>query len=236
MMQATRSVWSVFNADLPVLVTAYRFGPARVNALAVGGQSGLIVLSPPYRVQQRVFDELASYGPVRALVASNAFHNMGIPEWKQRFPAAAVFAPAQSIARVEAKTGIANVRPLADAKALTGAAVELTDMPYYRTGEALVRIRTPQGLAWYLTDLVINISELPPSPLWKLVFRLSYGVGLRYNRIGSLFMVRDKHALRQWLTQKYEKDRPRWLILAHGNVVDLAADPQAARSLFPNAR
>ena len=76
-MQATRSVWSVFNADLPVLVTAYRFGPARVNALAVGGRSGLIVLSPPYRVQQRVFDELASYGPVRALVASNAFHNMG---------------------------------------------------------------------------------------------------------------------------------------------------------------
>jgi hypothetical protein len=216
-------------------VTGYRFGPAQVNALAVRGEAGLIVLSPPYRVQQRVFDELQAYGPVRGLVASNAFHNMGIPEWKQRFPAAAVFAPAQSIARVERKTGITNIRALADAKALTGATVELTDMPHYRTGEALARIRTPQGVAWYVTDVMLNWNELPANPLWKFVLRLSYGRGLRYNRIAAIFMVRDKKALRRWLAQEYERDRPRWIIPAHGDIADLAADPQAAQRLFSTA-
>ena len=231
-MQATRSAWSVFSAELPVLTSTYAFGPAQVNALAVGGEGGLIVLSPPYRVQQRVFDELQAYGPVRGLVASNAFHNMGIPEWKHRFPAAAVFAPAQSLARVERKTGITNIRPLADARGLTGAAVELTDMPHYRTGEALVRIRTPQGVAWYVTDVMLNVNELPANPLWKLVFRLGYGRGLRYNRIATVFMVRDNKALRRWLAQEYGKDQPRWIIPAHGEIADLAADPQAARRLF----
>ena len=41
------------------------------------------------------------YGAVRALIASNAFHHLGVPEWKSRFPDAAIFAPAQAIARVE---------------------------------------------------------------------------------------------------------------------------------------
>jgi len=85
--------WKVFDAGIPILTYSYSFGPGTANALAVGVAGGLVIVSAPYRVAGRVFEDLRPYGPVRALVASNAFHHMGIPEWSRRFPDAAVFAP-----------------------------------------------------------------------------------------------------------------------------------------------
>jgi hypothetical protein len=231
-MEPTSSGWTVFDADVPVLIHGYAFGPARVNALAIGCEGGLIVVSPPYKARQETFDELQRYGGVQGLVASNAFHHMGIPEWRRHFPGAMVFAPVQSIARVQRKTGIAGIRPITDANTLMRGRVELTDMPYYRTGEALVRIRTSRGLAWYLTDIIVNVNDPPSNPLFRLVFNVFYGPGLHYNRIAPLLMVRDKTALQRWLTEEYRKDNPRWLLVAHGDTVDFAAAPQAGRELF----
>jgi hypothetical protein len=231
-MQPTSLGWTAFDSDIPVLIHTYAFGPGRVNALAVGCEGGVVVMSPPYRAHADAFDGLERYGPVQGLVASNAFHYMGIPQWKQRFPSAAVFAPVQAIARVSRKTGLSDIRPLSDANVLTRGRVELTDMPYYRTGEALARIRSSRGLAWYLTDIVVNVNEPPANLLFRLGFDVFYGRGLHYNRIAPLIMVRDKAALKRWLAEEYRKDAPRWLIVAHGDTVDLAADTGAGRKLF----
>ena len=86
--------WKVFDETLPVLTYEYSFGPGTANALAVGIDGGIAVVSPPLHPQAELFDELARYGPVKALFASNAFHYMGMPEWKARFPEAALFADA----------------------------------------------------------------------------------------------------------------------------------------------
>jgi hypothetical protein len=231
-METTSRAWTVFDADVPVLIHGYSFGPSRVNALAVGCDGGLLVLSPPYKAHRQAFDELQQYGEVQGLVASNAFHHMGIPEWKQRFAGAMVFAPVQSIARVQRKTRIAGIRPVSDANTLLRGRAELTDMPYYRTGETLARLRTSRGLAWYLTDIVANVNDPPANPLFRLLFNVFYGPGLHYNRIALLFMVRDKPALQRWLAEEYRKDDPRWLLVAHGDTVDLAANPQAGCTLF----
>jgi hypothetical protein len=232
-METTSSAWTIFEADTPVLTYTYSFGPAMANALAVGGEGGLIVVSPPYRVEQKAFDALEAYGPVRALVASNAYHHLGIPEWKRRFPDAEVFAPAQSIARVERKTGISGIRPLAAAVTLGGTRVDLTDMPFYRSGEALVRIRSSRGLAWYVTDIIFNMPALPDHLVAKVLFGLTGSApGLRYNRIAPLFMVVDRTALKRWFAREYERDRPRWLIATHGEIADLGANPEAAQKLF----
>src|SRR3982751_3218317 len=147
--------WKVFAARTPILTYEYSFGPGTSHALAVGGKDGLVVVSPPCRVGQGVFDDHAQYGPVRALVASNAFHHMGLPAWKARFPSASVFAPAQAIARVEKRTELHGIRPLADAASIAGLNLQLVDMPHYKTGEVLVRIKTERGDVWYLTDIVM---------------------------------------------------------------------------------
>ena len=232
-MNANPPAWKVFDADTPILTCEYSFGPGRSSALAVGGEDGLVVVSPPCRVGRDVFDDLARYGAVRALVASNAFHHLGLPEWKARFPDAAVFAPVQAIARVEKRTGLRGIRPLADAASIAGPRVQLVDMPHYKTGEVLVRMKTARGDVWYVTDIVMNFPVLPKNPVAKFVFGISRsGPGLRFNNVSPLFMVKDKKALRKWFADEFAKAPPRWLIPAHGDIVDFAADSAAHRSLF----
>jgi hypothetical protein len=229
----TAQAWRVFDPDLPVLTCAYSLGPSSSNALAVGVPGGLALVSPPYRARPDVFEALREYGPVRALVASNAFHHLGIPEWKARFPEAAVFAPAQSVARIRKKTCLSDVKPLADARAITGDRLELVDMPHYRTGEALVRIHSGRGVAWYVTDIILNIRELPDNLLLKLLFKMTGSApGLRYNKVGPKLMVKDMRALKAWLKAEYERTRPRWLIATHGEIADLESEREAVHKLF----
>jgi hypothetical protein len=202
------------------------------NALAVGGEGGLIVISPPWRAAPGVFDDLTSFGPVRALIASNAFHHLGLAQWQARFPGATMFAPAQSVARVSRLSKLEGIRPLAAAQTLAGPRVELVDMPHYRTGELLVRIKTGRGLAWYVTDVITNMSALPGSPLFKFLFWMSGSApGLRFNNVAPLFMMRDKTALRRWMREEFRKNPPQWLIPTHGDIVDFAQSPEK-RTLF----
>ena len=232
-MEATAHGWKIFDARTPILTCEYSFGPGVANALAVGGKTGLVVVSPPWRVAAGVFDDLSQYGPVRALVASNAFHYLGIREWKARFPEAAIFAPAQSIARVERQSKLSGILPLAEAASITGPSVELIDMPHYRTGEVLVRITTARGVAWYVTDVIMNLPVLPRNPVFRLAFRLSgSGPGPRFNNIAPIFMVKDRAALRRWLCEVFHKWQPDWQIATHGDVVDLRKNPDVGRKLF----
>ena len=235
-MNKTAHGWEVFDTELPILTYTYSFGAGLANALAVGGAGGLIVVSPPCRVDAGVMDDLAAFGPVRALVASNAFHHMGLPAWHRHFPDAALFAPAQSIARVEKQSGLRGIAPVASAADIAGPGVELIDLPHYKTGEVLVRMESPRGRAWYVTDVILNMTELPGNPVARLLFGLSGSApGLRYNNIAPLFMVRDRRALRRWLAAEAAAKPPRWLIPAHGAVFDCVAGGEAVRQLFTRA-
>ncbi|HWI14629.1 MAG TPA: MBL fold metallo-hydrolase [Burkholderiales bacterium] len=228
-MQDTAGGWKIFDAEMPIMTCEYSFGPGTANALAIGGEHGLIVVSPPWKADDALCDALSPYGPVVAIVASNAFHHLGLPEWKRRFPQAAVYAPAQSLARVERKTRITGIRPLADAAGVAGHAVELIDMPHYKTGEALVRMKSSRGLAWYVTDFMMNMTVLPANPLARLIFKVTNSApGLKFNNITPLFMVQDKAALKRWLAAEFDKAPPQWIIPAHGDIA--AAGP--ARALF----
>ena len=230
----TSDDWKQLGADPLIAVCDYSFGPGRANALAVGVDGGVIVVSPPCR--ESVLDAAAGFGSVRALVASNAFHHMGLSRWKARFPNAQVFAPAQSIARVAARTGLTGIRPVAEAAAICGRQVTLTDMPHYKTGEVLVRIRGADGVAWYVTDVMLNLPKLPAHPIARFAFQVTRSApGLRLNRLAPLFMVKDRGALWRWLRAEVERDPPRWLIPAHGAVVDLSATPTRLRDLFESS-
>jgi hypothetical protein len=165
--------WQEVDGGLPVLTFQYSFGPSLSRALAVRTADGLAVVSPPCRVQDEAFTALAARAPVRALVASNAFHHLGLPEWKRRFPDATVYAPAQAIARVRRKTRLPDVRPLAELAARAGPHVDFLDMPHYRTGETLVRMRTPRGVLWYVTDMVFNFREVPSNFGIGFLFRIT---------------------------------------------------------------
>jgi hypothetical protein len=232
-MDKTPHGWNIFDAKIPILTYSYSFGPGVANALAVGAKGGLVVVSPPCHVDSGVMDDLSRIGKVRALVASNAFHLLGLPEWKARFPEAALYAPAQAVARVERKTKLFGIRPLAEAQEVAGSRVELIDMPHYKTGEVLVRVNTDRGDVWYVTDIVMNLPELPKHFVPRMAFALTRsGPGMKVNNIAPLFMVRDKKALKRWLGAEVDKAPPSWVIFAHGTIADVSARPQEFRRLF----
>src|SRR5262245_34215058 len=129
------STWIAAEPSLPALTFKYSFGPGVANALAVPVEGGLAVVSPPVGLSAAAYAELEKHGPVRALVAPNAFHHMCLAPWKARYPDAPIFAPAQSIPRIQKQTKLRDVRPLADAPKTLGEDVELIDMPHYKSGE-----------------------------------------------------------------------------------------------------
>ena len=229
-MSNPSSGWTVVDPEAPLLTYAYTFGQGHAHALAVGGADGLLVVSPPCNVPEAAFTELERYGKVRVLVAPNAYHTLGIGPWSRRFPEAAVFAPAQSIARVEKQSKVRGIRPLADASSLTGPKVELVDMPHYKTGEALVRVETASGLVWYVTDVIFNMQQLPPGFPFNLVFKWTGSApGFRLNAIAPLFMVKDKRALYRWMRGEVEKAPPRLVLTSHGAPMKL--DPPGKQLL-----
>jgi hypothetical protein len=233
MSEANAGRWTVFDDGTPVLTYTYKVGPATSTALAVRGDDGLIVLSPPRGVPQSAYDDLERYGEVRALVASNAFHHLGIPAWKARFPGAAIFAPEQAVARVREKTRIDAISPLALAAPICGPHLELIDMPYYRTGEVLAKLSTSRGRAWYVVDIMLNVRRMPRNPLFNVLFRMTGSApGLRWNKIGPTLMVKDKRALKRWIREEFDKAPPRWIITTHGEIVDTVEERKPIRELF----
>ncbi len=137
---------------------------------------------------------------------------------------------------MERQAKLHGIRPLAKASSITGPRLELIDMPYYKTGEVLVRIKTERGLVWYVTDIVMNMRTLPDNRVMRLVFKLTRsGPGLKFNNIAPLFMVRDKGELKRWLAAEFDKAPPQWLIPCHGDIVELGSHPARVRRLFTSS-
>jgi hypothetical protein len=220
-MSEVNKGWSPVDAGGRAFTYLYSFGPGLAHALAVRGEAGFVVVSPPCRAPEAAFAELEGLGKIAALVASNAYHHLGIAPWKARFPEAAVFAPAQSIARVAKQSKLPGIRPLAEAVALCGAEVELIDMPHYKTGELLVRFRSGAELVWYTTDVLMNFPKLPKFPIGTVFKWTGSAPGLRLNGFNPFFMMHDKHAVWRWLKAEAERLPPTLVIPCHGDRVKM---------------
>jgi hypothetical protein len=222
----TEPSWTVAEPSLPALTYTYSFGPGMANALALVADGNVALVSAPCNPPDSAFAEIEKHGKVRALIAPNAYHHMGIGPWKARFPEAEVFAPVQSIPRVEKHSGVTGIRPVAEATKLLGDRVELIDMPHYKTGEVLVRWPIEGGCAWFVTDVMFNMPTLPKGPFGWLMKWTKSGPGLRRNAIANALMVKDKRALYAWLAEQAEKAPPRMVVACH-IVTERLSDPQA---------
>ncbi len=234
-MTQVNAGWTVVDEHLPLLTYSYTFAPEAVaNALAIGGPEGLVVLSPPSRPREEAFTELERHGKVRALVASNAFHHLGLPAWKKRYPDATVFAPAQGVARVEKQSKLTGIRPISEAASLLAPGVELVDMPHYRTGEILARIKTEKDLIWFITDLLLNMPELPKAFPIRQIFKWSgSGPGFKLNGVGPVFMVKDRKALYRWMRREAEQAPPTLVLPCHGPPVKMDPPGKLLLDLLP---
>jgi hypothetical protein len=225
------STWTSVDASFPLATCRYSFGPGEATSLAIGIDGGIAIVSPPCRVPDAAYEEAAALGPIKALVASNAYHHLGLAPWKQRFPDAKVFAPAQAIARVSKQSGLTGIAPLSELAPMAGPRVDMFDMPHYKSGEVLVRARTAQGCVWYTTDILMNLPTTPG--LFGFIFKVTGSApGFKFNNFASLIMVKSKPALKRWLIERAEEDPPTTIVSSHGDVVRLSEPMAQLRSVI----
>lgn len=217
----TSSKWEVVDEQGPVLTWTYSFGPGLATALAVGSPTGFIVVSPPGKNADVAISDLTSRGPVRALIASNGFHHLGINPWVAACPDAKVYAPSSALPRLRKKVAC-PIHPLAE----LGSTVphEFIDLPHMKMGEVLVKLHLDSGPLWYFTDVVTNMPKAPTHWLMGRLFRWTDSVpGLKFNNFVSLFIVKDKPALKAYLRDAVTHAPPKHLLFSHGAALTCAA-------------
>lgn len=184
----------------------------------IRSERGELVLHAPGEPTPELIDELKQLGPVRAILAPSAIHDLHLARWPQSLPHAALLgAP-----------GLAERHPdLEFAGELTpetigelGAGLELFSiegMP--RINERAVLHRPTRTLI--VADLAFNLEE-PRSWTEGLLQRL-FGLhgGLRVSRLFRL-MIRDRGRFRASVRRVLEQDFDR-LIVGHGAIVETGA-------------
>lgn len=226
--------WTTLDDAVALASFTYSFGPGLANALTVslGDGEGLAVVSPPCGANaEAAMADVARLGDVKALVASNGFHHLGLPAWRARFPAARVYAPASAIPRLRGK-GHAPLLPLSELAAQCGAHVQFVDMPHFRIGEVLVKVHAPSGRYWYLTDTMTNMAQLPTHWLMSRIFRVTKSApGFRFNHFVGMVMMKDRNAVKRYLREQAEAMPPDCLLFAHGAPVREHAQAQLLAAL-----
>lgn len=225
------AAWELTGDNDAIRTLTYSFGPGVARSFAVRGPKGWVVVSPACKPTEAQFAALEESAPIAALVAPNAFHYLGIEAWKNHAPNAKIFAPAQSIARIQKKTGRVDLASVAEAAEYCGSDLVLDDMPHYKTGEVLTRVRDERGPIWHVTDVIFNWPSLPPSLLIKFLFSVltDSAPGFKLSGPAAFLMMRDKKALYHWLKEETQKAPPVRIVPSHGG--DVMLDPPGQQLL-----
>jgi hypothetical protein len=217
-METTAKGWNVLDRDSAILWRQYSFGGGLATTMVFrGAGDGLVVISPGNNIEEGAMGELADFGKVVALVASNGFHWLGQSSWRKRFPEARSFAPAQGIKRLSKKMPDAKFEPLDALAPLLGDRATVVDAPGLRVGNAFATVRGKSGTYWYPSDLLSNIPKLPPGIVFRTLMSMTNSApGYRLFRPSVWLMVKNKPALSAWIDEELAKSAPVAVVPAHG--------------------
>jgi hypothetical protein len=183
-----------------------------LNMLAIHGvePGGLIVHSPTF-IDEATFDALAALGPVRALLCPNHFHWLSVPRYRERFPEARIVADARAVPRLQSKLGFAPE---------AAAWPEWRSPAGLKNGEGWLSIPGEGGPTWIVSDAFFNITR-PVRGAMGLGLRLTQTVpGLAVGRTFRWLAVADRAAYRAWLLERLAAERPRRVLVSHGEPIE----------------
>ena len=203
-----------------------------------GAGDGLIVLSPGCKLPPAALDELSEFGKVAALVANNAAHWMGQPEWTRRFPDVKHFAPKDAVEKLQKHLpDLPSFEPVSAAAPLLGGRAKLFEGEGFKPGwgNVFASVVGSEGPYWYASDLLANLDRLPHHPLYWLIMKATTsGPGFQLFRPAVWLQVGDKASFRAWADAALARDVPTTIVPAHGRPArgDIA---ESARRLFAKA-
>ncbi len=238
-METTPNGWTVLDRDAGILSYEYSFAPnATANAFTARLRDGsLLVVSPPSRVDEAVFEDLRAFGEVGAVMANNGFHHLGLPEWRARFPEARFFADPQAKKRIDKKNAKApELEPLSGLTPLLGDAVGVTVVPDTKCGESWVWARGEGGHYWFTSDVLSNFPQLPANFLVRTFFKMTgTRAGFGVFHTAMKFTVKDKKTTLRRLQDEMRAHAPLVIVPGHGSFVDEGDVAQRAQNVIAKA-
>ncbi len=219
----TTSNWTTLHAERGVWIHEYKFskeGFAHTFVVRMADKK-LLVLSPGSDMADAVFQELDSLGEVAAIVATNGFHHLGIPDWRRRYPGARCFAPTAAARRIAAKNPDAgSLEPLSALKGVIDADIVVREVDKAKRGELWLSVETPGGHIWFVSDLLANLPHLPESFVMGLVFKWTKSApGYKVFHLALMFLVKDRRAALRSMLDALETHRPCMVVPAHGSPI-----------------
>jgi hypothetical protein len=213
-------VWTV---DVPLTIAGAELG-TRMTVVRLG--DGGLVLIAPCPIDEALAGELAGLGPVRALIAPNAFHHFYFVAAAKRYPEAACFVAEgvkEKLSEAPGRLQILSHEPEPLWKAdleqcrIEGAPLSNEVVFFHPTSKTLV-----------LTDLCFNFDPAPSG--WTGLFlRLAGAHGrLAVSRL-MRFVLKDRSKVRASIARIQSWDFER-IIVSHGALVTRDAKRRFARA------
>jgi hypothetical protein len=219
--------WENLTPDGTVRALKYSFGMGSANTMAARIDDGSwLVISPATGAPEAALEALAQEGPVSALVANNAFHHLGQPMWRKRFPQAVSYAAAGSLPRLAKKAAGIPFRPIEELK--LPPSVRLVQPAGMKVPDLLAAVETPHGAVWFGGDLISNTVAADLKPFARFIFGLlGGGPGYRFNPVPAFVYLKDKAGWKAATRKLLLATPPAVVLPAHGEPV---RDDAAARS------
>lgn len=217
MAESANEPWEIYDASLPFAGAVYSpQKPQRIRMAAIGiGGGDLLVVSPGFPMSDAGWEQLSRLGTPRFLLAPNHFHNAGIAAWKERFPGATAVAHPRALPRLRKKVPGVAIEDLAVLEKALPEGIRVFSPPMAKQGETLVSVKTQEGIAWFVTDALMNEQKLPGIP-GLLLRALGFRTGLHTNPFFKRVFLADKAAYKEWIIAEIDRDRPVLFVPSHG--------------------
>lgn len=217
-MASDRDSWEIYDESVPFAGAIY--GKQRVRMAAIGiGSGGLLVVSPGTGMGEAVWQQVASLGTPRFLLAPNAYHNGGIATWKQRYPDVRVVAHSKAIPRLRKQVPGVEFEELSALESALPPGVRLLVPPQAKQGETGVSVKLKDGVGWYLVDNIMNEERIPGGGVGFVMKIVGFRAGLMTNPFFKLLFLKDKRGYKEWLYSELERDRPTLFVPSHGKSI-----------------
>jgi hypothetical protein len=202
----TENLWTVTGAlpNMPM---------ERVLSIARMGD-GRLVLHNGIALEEPLMQEIEAFGEPAFLLVPNGYHRMDAPAFKKRYPMMKVLCPEGVRKKVEEVVEVDGT--YADLPADERVSLRYLDGVAKREG--YLEVRSESGTSLVFNDVMFNMPHLPG--LQGLVLRIVGSTGgPKVTRVGKLFLVTDRAALRAQLLTLADTPKLARVVVMHGDTV-----------------
>ena len=204
-------------------VGEYANGSNVINTSIVDlGNGDLLALSPGMGFTDEHFAELDALGCIKALVSPGAFHHLGMPAWKKRYPDAPLYGPHSSIAHIAKQhPELEPVQSFDALRSLLSDEFELGEVDGCKHPDIFLALTRDGTTTWFTNEVLTNAADYPRNPVFRFVFWITgNGPGLLANTLTAWLIGANKPVVRAFYEAKTESIPPQRLVPCHGEVVE----------------